>query len=270
MPELVEQLEQGQTIVLDGLKSSGQFLPWELAILELGLATGNISASYTRLRDHYLLQQQLAAELKRQLKWPLFIVVSVLTLVLAWACYDQQLSVLAALIRLFFSVALVWGLVIVTGGLVRRFRAGTMPGVIASIIRHLPGFSGIQKAGQTYHYLQNLKQCTDSGLPLAQALKLSARKIPDSHFTPAYMNVLEAVISGKKLSAALAASGLLDRIALPPMTVENPGAADAQAHLVEAAYHHYIEQLWFWTRWLPQLLYAFLPLMSLLLLLSID
>ncbi|MEE8059392.1 MAG: type II secretion system F family protein [Pseudomonadales bacterium] len=269
MSELAAQLEEGQTVVLEGLKNTGQFLPWELQILALGLATGTISESYQRLREHYLLQQRFNNELKRQLKWPFLFVIVVLVVLLVWAYSDQQLSLLAVGVRLLLSAVVMVGIATVVGWLVRCFRADTLPAIVSSTIKHFPGVNGLIFPGQTSHYFKNLNQCINSGLPLIESLKLSAQKIPDTFYSPSFMTVHDAVQEGRKLSVALASCGILNGIELKPLAIESPSAMDAQIHIAEAAYHHYIERLWFLTRWIPQLLYAVVPLLALVLLITI-
>lgn len=259
LPELVAQLEQGQTVVLEGLKNTKKFYPWELRILELGLASGSITESYGRLREHYLLQQQFVIDLKKQLVWPLLIVALALAILLSWAAYSSLISIPGLVMRLVLLTAGSGLLMLFLQQGVRQYRAGLLPTPIDTVLQKLPGINALLKSAQTFHYFKNLQQCTDNGVPLTQALKIAARKIPNESYVPAYLEVLEAVADGRKLSAALSASGLLSGITLPPLSPANATAASAQAYLSEAAYHSYIEHLWFWVQYAPSFCYACLP-----------
>jgi type II secretory pathway component PulF len=269
MQEVVDQFEKGQESILRQLKSTGQFLPWELSLMELGLATGNINAIFLRLREHYLIQQKFYQEFKRQLKWPLLILISVLMGVLVWAHVDQELGLLSVAIRLLFSIGFVYVSVLVVRSFCQLYRVGILPSWFQFLFKAIPGLSDFMRSEQTYHYLKNLQQCTESGLPLQQSLKLSAKKIPDPLFVQWFMPVHNAVQSGGKLSAALASCGILNGIALGPIKKANASAADAQQHISDAAFESYIERLWVCARWLPQALYAMLPFLALINLLTI-
>lgn len=261
---LVEQLEEGQTAVLQGLKNSGQFLPWEIKILEVGLASGSINVSYQRLRDHYLLQQKFTADLKARLKPPLCVVLLVITALLTWLVFGDKLSVPAALLKLAITCFGLWLMLLLGQGVIKGFWKASLPPWFESLIKWLPIIKDFLQLGQTYHYLRNLNQCTDSGLPLNVSLKLAAKKIPDQFFIPHFMQVHDAVESGMRLSSALSRCGILTGVSLAPIAIKDASVADAQLHITEAVYQAYIEWLWYWVGWLPQLLYALLPLLALL------
>lgn len=268
LPELVAQLEQGQTVVLEGLKNTNKFYPWELKILELGLASGSITESYSRLREHYLLQQQFAIDLKKQLVWPLLIVGFALVFFLSWAVYSSLISFPGLVIRVALLTVGCGLLAVLFQHSVREYRAGLLPATGYALLQKLPGIRVLLKSAQTFYYFKNLQQCTDNGLPLRQALKIAARKIPNESYVAGYLKVFDAVSDGKKLSAALAGSGILSGITLPPLSPVNATAASAQAHLSEAAYHSYIEHLWFWVQYAPSFCYACLPPLAFVFLIS--
>jgi type II secretory pathway component PulF len=261
IPELAEQLEQGQTVVLDGLKKTGQFLAWELRLLELGLATGNIRTSYERLRDHYFLQQKITDEIKRQIKLPLMVVFVGIAVVLFWLLWDQQLTLTSVLIRLAVSAAFLYGLVAVSKVIIYRFRFESSP---FNAIKRWPFINEVLEIAQSYHYLRNLNQAIDSGLSLSQSLKIAANKIPDPYFSSRYLEVYETVESGTKLSQALGRCGILKGVEIKPLIKKGATAKDAQLHITGAVYEAYLMRLWYWGQNLPQVIYALLPVMVML------
>ncbi len=261
IPELVEQLEQGQTVVLEGLKNTGQFLPWELRILELGLATGNIRTSYERLRDHYFLQQKITDEIKQQIKLPLLLVFIGIAVVIAWLLWAQQLSVVSALIRLAISAAFLYGLAAVSKAIIYRFR---LQSETFNRVKRWPFISEVLELSQSYHYLRNLNQAIDSGLSLSQSLKIAANKIPDPFFSARYLKVYETVEGGTKLSQALGHCGILKGVEIKPLIKKGATAKDAQLHITDAVYEAYLTRLWYWGQNLPQMIYALLPVMAML------
>ncbi|WP_101757721.1 hypothetical protein [Oceanicoccus sp. KOV_DT_Chl] len=264
LPELAEQLEQGQTVVLEGLKKTGQFLPWELKLIELGLATGNVRGSYQRLRDHYLLQQQLAFRVKQHLKLPLLILTVIVMGLLLWLLEQNYFSVSGAVLRLALTAAgfYLLGALIQHG--VSRFRHYQPLG----LYRYIPPIATTLSLAQRYYFLANLSQCIESGLPLLQSLKLAAKKIPDVNYVDDFLAVHNAVANGNKLSQALLKNGMLAGVELAQLDKSTATASDAQALITESVYHAYIAQLWFWASTLPLLVYALLPVLCLLLLVS--
>jgi len=232
-------------------------------VIEVGLISGNINAAFTRLREHYLLQQQFQNELKRQLKWPIVFIIGALTAVLVWGFADRDIGILGVSIRLLLSVGGMAALGAVIFYLGRGYRAGILPNWLAGCVRKVPGADSLILSGQVYHYLKNLKQCTDSNMSLLQALDTAARKVPDASYIPTFIAVHDEVKSGQKLSAALAHCGVLEGLVIEPPKSGSATAIDAQQLICDAAFEKYIEQLWSFARWLPQLLYVILPLVAL-------
>lgn len=261
MPEIARQMGEGRTLVLQGLRDSGKFLEWELSILEVGLATGNITESYRRLRDHYLVQEKFREEIRRQCKWPFAIATAVSAAMYGWLVWDKALPPGAAIAT---WLAVVVGLVGIEAAVTRlavRILAGTASRR-ARWLHYLPGFGRVRRAGQLLHFFKNLGQSVAAQLPLAESLKLAAQKVPDPVCQREFMAVYDAVARGSRLSAALVAGGLLDGIALPPLSLSDAGPSEAMSHITDAVYSDYIERLWLLARNVPQWLFVFLPVIA--------
>lgn len=260
LSELADQLADGQQAVLESLKQTGQFLPWELELISLGLAAGNVQAIYRRLGQHYQLQLRFQQELKAHLKWPLLTVLVVSAMVFTGAWLYDYLSLFDMLWRLASAYLVFFACGMMGSAILPFYNAGKLPVLLVAAVKKFPGVSMLAKSGQTHHYLQNLNLCIAGGMSLPQSLKQSARRIPDQRLRQPYMEVYRCVEQGQKLSVALANSGILSGVAIGPMDTKGANAADAQVHLTEAVRVAYVEQLFYWARWLPQLLYASLPL----------
>ena len=259
LPELVEQLEHGQAVVLEGLQKTGQFLPWELKLIELGLATGNIRSSYQRIRDHYLLQQQLTIQMQRQFKMPLGLLAVVLLALLLWQFDQHAISLAGAVLRVGLIAVGFYGLWLMACRMLRSFFQYRH-------LRWVKCFSPLTKAvslARRYHFLANISQGIDAGLSLSPALKLAADATPNDDAN-VFFAIYNEVEQGGRLSQALLNNGILDGVQLEPL-VGSATASDAQAHITESVYHAYIQQLWFCTNSLPLLVYVMLPLLCWLL-----
>lgn len=261
MSELASQFAGGQVVVLESLKKTGQFLGWELELISLGLAAGNVRAIYQRLREHYQLQLRFQQELKAQMQWPVRSVLVVAAMVFVGAWLYGYLTAFEMLWRLASAYALFYLCAFVGRAILPLYSAGRLPQLLVSMVKRFPGVSILARSNQTYHYLQNLNLCIAGGMSLAQSLKQSARRIPDPRQQQLFMEVYRAVERGQKLSEAMASSGILTGVAIGPMDMTGASAADAQLHLTEAVRIAYVEQLLYWAQWLPQLLYASLPLL---------
>lgn len=262
MPEVAEQMAQGKDIVLDGLRGSGKFLEWELAVLEVGLATANISESYRRLRDHYLLQQRFVAEAKQQCRWPFAIVAAVLVAMYLWLGLGGALSPLSALALCAGAIGLIaaiqWLVVWFSG----RVLAGTAQQSLSVWVGRLPLMKGAYRAGQLLQFFRNLEQAVSAHLPLSQSLKLAAKKMTDGVCQRECMAVYDTVAQGGKLSAGLSSAGVLKGITLAPMSLRNAGPNEAMAHIADSVYTHYVTVLWQLARNFPMLLFVLLPIVA--------
>lgn len=262
MRAVAEKLEEGQDLVLQGLRDSGRFLPWELSILEVGLATGNIAESYRRLRDHYLLQQRFSTEVIQQCKWPFAIVAMVLAGMYGWLALDQLLHPVLAMGVFVGSLAAIALLLSLVAGAVVRTMAGAASPFTQRCLALLPMVARVMRAAQLHHFFRNLVQSVDAQLSLSQALKIAAKKTPDRRYQQEFLGVYEAVERGGKLSSALAGSHLLQGVALAPMSTAGAGASEAMQHITESVYADYVRRLWLLARSVPQLLFVALLLIA--------
>ena len=262
MPGLVQKMEEGQTMVLQGLKDTGRFLDWELATLEVGLASGTISESYRRLIDHYRLQVSLDNHIKRQLRGPVLLVTLILAAMYGWLAFGGQLPVFTAAMNGLLAVVT---LVLAEGVLVRYSRR-LLSGVVSLRARRLapriPVLSSAYRAGQLLHFFRSLGQSVAAELPLLQSLKMAATNVPDPDCRHEFMAVHDRVSEGEKLSVALLSSGLLKGVRLPPINAGNAGGQEAMSYLVKAVSEYYAEQLERLARWIPQLLFVLLPVIA--------
>lgn len=270
MPELAEQFEQGRDSILEAMKNSKQFLPWEFELMQLGLAAGNIKEVYERIHQHYLLQQQMFSQLRKELRLPSVILISVLLSIVGMSVYNGDINWLSASVQLLVFGLIAWLVLLGSKWLFVNFSAGQIPEQLSTVIKRLPGINRLLSTLQTYHFFTNLSLCIRSGINLKQSLKLSAKRIPDSYFYPAYAEISQQVADGQKLSVTLSKSGVLKGVNIGPIKPGKDNAIDAQQHIASAVYAYYVEQLTFWVRMLPQLLYALLPLLALLHFLLIE
>lgn len=262
LQEVAEKLEEGQGIVLQGLRDSGRFLDWELTILEVGLATGSIAESYRRLRDHYILQQRFASEIKRQCQWPIAMVALLLAGMYAWLVMSESMSWQVGAAVCIAAIALTILLVAAVANTVEKTLAGAAAPATSRRLGAVPLLGRVIRAGQLHHFFSNLAQSVAANLSLSQALKIAAGKTPDQQYHREFMGVYEAVQRGGRLSTALAQSGLLEGVAMTPMRSAKAGADEAMAHITESVYTDYVQRMFLLARSFPQLVFVMLLLIA--------
>ncbi|WP_372864479.1 hypothetical protein [Spongiibacter sp.] len=247
------QFASGQQIVLEELRGGGVFLDWELRFMQLGLAVGNLGNVYLRLAEHYRLLNEFQQRLRRAARLPLMLVLGFALLVPLLLLLTGQLGAASALLAAVLGLlplavlALCWRLL--SG---RRVR----PWLQRQLYR-LPGIGEALARYQSYHYINHLAECIAAGFQLPQALKQSARRMPDSPVKGRYEALAREVAGGQKLSSALLESGILRGIEMPAV-----GAGDARqvpAQLSLAIHRACEEQLQFWSASLPYVLLGLIP-----------
>ena len=269
LTDLAGQFAEGKSAVLETLRGTGHFLNPELAFIRLGLAAGDVRASYRYLAAHYTRLLQFEKLLWRNTWLPLAVSVVVILGLPMLGVADRAISINAAvaLIGLPLLIGLAVAMLLRTAA--RRWRQGTLGRPWIDACYRLPGMGLLLAQQQSLHYFSNLSLCLRMGLPLAQSLQMSAEVMPYSPRRAAFEQVHEVVAGGGRLSDALRASGALSGILMrsPSAPDQNhaglEGVALAQQVLTESTRLAVIEGLDYWGRWLPLTMLLALPLVLL-------
>ena len=260
LDELAEQFASGQRIVLEELREGGMFTPWELQFMQLGLAVGNLAKIYLRLAEHYRLQSEFRRNLRRHLRGPVLLLV-LCALGLPLMALSRGATTISPAIALAMAGLLPLG---VAYGVwqVAQYSASFRRGCLAVAYR-LPALGSALAQYQSYHYMNHLADCISADFSLPQALKQSARRLPEAPVNSRYFKLAREVEAGGRFSSALLNSGILDGIAMPPAS-EMRDAKQVPALLGLAIHRACEEQLVFWAGWLPWLLLGVLPYIAVL------
>ena len=144
---------------------------------------------------------------------------------------------------------------------INRWNAGREKAL--NMLYAVPGIGGALERYQHYHYVNHLGECLAAGFSLPQALKQSARRMPESPIKPRYDKLSRAVDGGESFSSALLKSGILAGVAL---SVPESGLEPRQvpASLSLALHRACEDQLQFWASILPYTLLGLIPYLVLL------
>lgn len=252
---LAEQFADGQQLLFDELRAGGLFREWELRFMRLGLAVGQLGNIYLRLAEHYRLLTEFQQRLRRAARLPVSLVAGfallvplllAVTAVLPWA-NAGQLAVLGMLPLLLVALLITVG---------RHWARGR--DWLLKRLYWLPGVGGALQRYQHYHYVNHLGECLAAGFSLSQALKQSARRMPESPVKSRYDAISRAVEGGESFSSALLKSGILEGVELPP-AAQGLEPRQVPASLSLALHRGCEDQLQFWASTLPYGLLGLIP-----------
>ncbi len=247
------QFASGQQIVLEELRGGGVFLDWELRFMQLGLAVGNLGNVYLRLAEHYRLLNEFQQRLRRASRLPLLLVGGFALLVPLLLLFTSQLSAGEALAAALLG-ALPLALLSLCWRLLLWQRA--QPWLQRQLYR-LPGIGEALARYQSYHYINHLAECIAAGFQLPQALKQSARRMPDTPVKGRYEALAREVAEGQRFSSSLVKSGILKGIEIP--AIAGGDARQVPAQLSLAIHRACEEQLQYWSASLPYVLLGLIP-----------
>jgi len=264
LAELATQFEEGQAALLVALRNTGHFFDWELEVMRVALAAGDVRAAYRYLGDHYKRLAEFERRLRADLWLPAIVYAVVCIGVPVLAVFDglmaPAIALALALLPLLMAAGLGWTAAISA----RRWQEGELPHDWIDRCYRLPGLGRLLSLQQSLHYFSNLSLCTGGGLPLARSLQLSAAALPYSPRRAAFEKLRDDVAGGGRLSDALRQSGALEGVLMRGVRAEGEaGAALAQKVLTESTRQTVEEAMGRCARWLPQILLLILPLVLL-------
>lgn len=257
MMELADQFAGGQTALLDALRSTGHFLDWELATLQLGLSAGEARASYHYLVQHYARLATFETQLRRHMWLPLIVLLVTALGLPALGYAERSLDAVAAVglaLGALGAVALLAGLGYLA---LLRWRAGRLGQTALALLYRLPMVGTLLAQQQSLHYFAGLERSLAAGVPLAQSLRLAGDALPRSPCRMTLRAVEQEVAGGGRLSEALRRSGALAGVQIRSSIAPGTGgniAALAPRVLAESTRLAVEEGLAQCARWLPQLL----------------
>ncbi len=251
LTQLAENIRQTPEIpLLEHLKASPLFLPWELRFIQFGLATLKITEVFSRLCEYYVLIGQSSARL---IWWT-----AGLWLLLSFT--GGYAGYLIAPESAAFGVG--GGVTVLLCSLGYLASAPVMANWIAPDSRFwrlaalLPLFRSLVVARSVYQYLLNLGLCIQGGMDLPRSLNVCAKSEPISWLRQRYQGVATDVASGTQISKAFIASGILaeTKFTAQPRDQQGPAGKLWEPGITDVVRQSYVDQLEFTSAVLPFLL----------------
>lgn len=231
----------------DSLKAfPGVFPPLYRATVAAGEQSGHLDAVLERLADYTEARQEMSRRVKGAIFYPATLIVISLVILAVLMGYvvpqvqgvyqntGQQLPLLTrALIALsgfiqhwWWAVALAVALAVVA--FVRALRVESFRFRVHRALLRLPLIGRLTRGLNTARFARTLSILAGSGVPILDALEISARVVPNLPMRRAIEEAAVRVREGSGIASALERSGLF-----PPMTVHLIASGEASGRLEE-------------------------------------
>ena len=258
-------LDEPDRALLDHIRESSVFLPWEVRFIKFGLATLKIAEVFARLCDYYVLVGKASRKL---LYWSVggWVLLSLLVSNLAMVHFKQVagLEWWGILIAIFCMLC---GLGVLSS--IKGLQMWIAPdSAFWRQAARIPFCRSLIVTRSVHQFLLNLGMCIQSGMDLDRSLKVSSKSEPIDWLRQRYLGVAKDVASGVAISKAFVSSGILTetKIVVHPKPGEKAGAL-WEPGITDVVRQSFAEQLESVTWVIPFLVMLPLVLVSLVLVL---
>ena len=214
MDDMAQQFADGQHALLSTLQGARRFLPWELEMIRVGLATGQIQSVFQKLTAHYEHLHQCWLDIQKRLVSAMAIVFVTLVLLAIAAVGLERISSHIALVSVVIVLLVICCFSLAGFLLYRGWQAGKTSPLLDRILVHIPLLGEILRLQQTWLFLSHLELALASGLGFPQGLRLAERRLLASPFKAGFARLARAVSDGKSFSRALIEQGYLQNVQL--------------------------------------------------------
>ncbi len=216
--DIARDLEAGNALEDALNKHKAGFPPLFLALASVGEESGNMPEVFARLEKYYRLQQQLRRQFWSQVSWPLFQFVAG-TLVLAGMLFilgmfgskfDPLGLGLTGTSGAIWFLVIIWGTVAALIGLYFVLtRSLRQKASVDAVLLRLPAVGPCLEALALQRFCLALRLTTETGMPIARAVRLSLRATGNEAFVAKTNVVLDSLREGEDLTLCLSRTGLL-------------------------------------------------------------
>lgn len=215
---IVSDLEHGHDLEYALKKHKSGFPPLFLALASVGEQSGNMPEVFGELEKYFRLQQQLRRQFWAQTTWPLiqfvlgtFVLAGMLFILgLFGSSFDPLGLGLTGKRGAILFLVIIWGSIGLLFGvyflLTRALRGKAQ--VDAWLLR-LPALGPCLQALALHRFCVALRLTTETGMSIAQAMRLSLRATGNEAFIAKTDVVVESLKAGDELTTSLARSHLL-------------------------------------------------------------
>lgn len=227
-----EDVSKGEAMASAMKKRSKVFPSMLCNMVEAGEASGSMEVAFERMAVQFEKENKLNQAVKKALIYPLVLIVvmiGVLCLMMVWVIpnfmgmFADLGTELPAITQLVvdmsdFVIAKWWLILIVVAAVFVLFKvyAATPSGkfVIGGLKLKIPALGPLQKKSECARLGRTLCTLLGAGVPMIDAIEITARSMENVHYKKALMDAKEQVMRGVPLSRPLKTCGLF-----PPMVI---------------------------------------------------
>ncbi|AZZ93974.1 hypothetical protein EUZ85_25920 [Hahella sp. KA22] len=269
--QLAESVRQeADKPLLELIRESGVFLPWEVRFIQFGLATLRIAEVFARLCDYYVLIGRSSRQLSAWLAGSWLLCCFTLAYLLYFFAFGAQTTLTSMSVCASAAVA---GLVVGVRLAPVFLRNWVEPDSrFWNAASRFPQIRSLVVARSVYQYLLNLGLCVQAGMDLPRTLGVCAKSEPVDWLRQRYHIVAASVGKGKNLSRAFLESGVLSetRITAHPDESKGKPARLWDPGIIEVVRQSFDEQLRYASKVAPLLLLAPLTVVWLVMAFSVG
>ncbi len=255
-----ENLDGGRDLSASMQRQKGVFNPFYVAMVYVGESTGRLEEIFLRLFRHLEFQEFMRTQVKSALRYPSFVVMA-----MAGAILVINLFVIPAFAKVYKGFGA--QLPVITRALIAfsDFMVATWPLLLAGAVGGLWAFRryvrteagrhwwdrfrlGVPIAGKIIRkatiarFARSFSLAFRSGVPITQALSLSAQTVDNTHMGMKVEKMREGVERGESLLRTAVSSGVFTPVALQMIVVgEESGSLDDMMEEVADLYQREVE-----------------------------
>ena len=237
-------ISKGDSLAVAMRRRNGVFPEMLCNMVEAGEASGSLDKSFERMAVQFEKDAQLSSAVKKALIYPIVLIVVMVGVVFAMMTFvipsfmgmfeglDAELPALTkALIAISdFFVAYWWAMIIAAGGIFAAFKFyyASKGGkyVIDKIKLKIPALGPVQQKSACARLGRTLSTLLAAGVPMIDALDITARSMENIHYKDAMKDAKEQVTRGVALSRPLKTCGLF-----PPMVIHMVGIGEETGNI---------------------------------------
>jgi MSHA biogenesis protein MshG len=258
--DIATSLEGGRDLSSSMARQPHVFTPFYVAMVYVGESTGRLEEIFLRLFHHLEFQEFMRTQVRAALRYPTFVVMA-----MAGAMLVINLFVIPAFAKVYkgFGADLPWMtqlLIAVSDFTVAWWPwllAGTV-GAVAGFVRHvrtplgrlwwdrvrlsIPVAGKIVRKATIARFARSFALAFRSGVPITQALSLTAQTVDNAHMARRIERMREGVERGESLLRTAVASQVFTPVALQMIVVgEESGSLDDMMEEVADLYQREVE-----------------------------
>lgn len=230
LKEVHEDVSKGESLAIAMKKRSKVFPTMLCNMVEAGEASGSLDVAFERMAVQFEKENKLNAAVTKAIIYPVVLIVvmlGVLLLMMFWVIptfmgmFSELGTKMPPLTQFIidmsdFFIAKWWLLllILIAAAISYKLYAGTVNGqlVLGKIKLKMPIFGKLQMKTECARLGRTLCTLLGAGVPMIEALEITARSMDNIHYKRAMMDAKDQVTRGVVLSRPLKTSGLF-----PPM-----------------------------------------------------